>query len=196
MIAEAAAMIGDPQVRNRGTMGGSVAHADPAADMPAVLVALDAEIHMKGTNGWRVVAASEFFKGVFTVNMAPDEIIAAIQFTPVKTAAYAKLRHRASHYAIVGVAAALEVDGSTITSARVGLTGAATHAQRLGAVERALGGRTLSKEVVEAAAQVAGEGLTGLNSDIHASAEYRFAMVRVFTRRALRGALDRAQGRA
>jgi aerobic carbon-monoxide dehydrogenase medium subunit len=161
-----------------------------------VLVALDAEIHMKGPNGWRVVAASEFFKGVFTVNMAPDEIIAAIQFTPVKTAAYAKLRHRASHYAIVGVAAALEVDGSTITSARVGLTGAATHAQRLGTVERALAGRTLSKEVVEAAAQVAGEGLTGLNSDIHASAEYRFAMVRVFTRRALRGALDRAEGRA
>jgi aerobic carbon-monoxide dehydrogenase medium subunit len=191
MMAEAAAMIGDPQVRNRGTMGGSVAHADPAADMPAVLVALDAEIHMKGPNGWRAVAASEYFQGVFTVNMAPDEIIAAIQFTPVKTAAYAKLRHRASHYAIVGVAAALDVDGGTIKSARVGLTGAASHAQRLGAVERALAGRPLSSEAVDAAAEAASEGLTGINSDIHASAEYRHAMVRVFTRRALRGALAR-----
>jgi carbon-monoxide dehydrogenase medium subunit len=192
MMAEAAAMIGDPQVRNRGTMGGSVAHADPASDIPAVLVALDAEIHMKGPNGWRVVAASEFFEGVFTVNMAPDEIIAAIQFTPVRTAAYAKLRHRASHFAIVGVAAALDVDGRTVRSARVGLTGAASHAQRLASVERALAGRPLSNEAVDAAAEVAGEGLTGLNSDIHASAEYRYAMVRVFTRRALRGALARA----
>lgn len=196
MMAEAAAMIGDPQVRNRGTMGGSVAHADPAADIPAVLIALDAEIHMKGPNGWRVVAASEFFKGVFTVNMAPDEIIAAIQFTPVRTAAYAKLRHRASHYAIVGVAAALAVDGRLITSARIGLTGAASHAQRLGSVERALAGRPLSNEVVDAAAAFATDGLTGINSDIHASFEYRHAMTRVFTRRALRRALDRAEGRA
>ena len=191
MMAEAAAMIGDPQVRNRGTMGGSVAHADPAADMPAVLVALDAEIHMKGPNGWRVVAASAFFKGVFTVDMAPDEIIAAVQFTPVRTAAYAKLRHRASHYAIVGVAAALDVDGGTIRSARVGLTGAASHAQRLEGVERALAGRPLSNDVVDAASEKASDGLTGLNSDIHASSEYRYAMVRVFTRRALRGALAR-----
>jgi aerobic carbon-monoxide dehydrogenase medium subunit len=191
MMAEAAATIGDPQVRNRGTIGGSVAHADPASDLPAVLVALDAEIHMKGPNGWRAAAASDFFKGVFTVNMAPDEIIASIQFAPVKTAAYAKLRHRASHFAIVGVAAALEVDGKTITSARVGLTGAASHAQRLGSVERALAGRPLSNETVDAAAEVAGEGLTGINSDLHASAEYRYAMVRVFTRRALRGALAR-----
>ena len=192
MIAEAAEMIGDPQVRNRGTIGGSVAHADPAADMPAVLVALDAEIHMKGSAGWRVVAASEFFKDVFTVDMAPDEIIAAIQFRPVRSAAYAKLRHRASHYAIVGVAAALTVDGKTITSARVGLTGAASHAQRLESVERALAGRPLSNGAVDAAAEVSGEELAGLNSDIHASAEYRYAMVRVFARRALRGALARA----
>jgi aerobic carbon-monoxide dehydrogenase medium subunit len=191
MMAEAAATIGDPQVRNRGTMGGSVAHADPASDLPAVLVALDAEIHMKGPNGWRVVTASNFFKGVFTVDMAPDEIIAAVQFAPVRTAAYAKLRHRASHFAIVGVAAALEVDSRTIKSARVGLTGAASHAQRLESVERALAGRPLSNEAVDAAAEVAGEGLTGLNSDIHASAEYRYAMVRVFARRALRGALAR-----
>jgi carbon-monoxide dehydrogenase medium subunit len=191
MVAEAAAMIGDPQVRNRGTMGGSVAHADPAADMPAVLVALDAELHLKGSKGWRVVTASEFFKDVFTVNMAPDEILASIQFTPTRTAAYAKLRHRASHYAIVGVAAALDLENRTIRSARVGVTGATSHAQRLGSVERALAGRPLSDEAVDAAAEAASEDLSGFNSDIHASAEYRHAMVKVFTRRAIRSALAR-----
>ncbi|MGH9254917.1 MAG: FAD binding domain-containing protein [Vicinamibacterales bacterium] len=192
VVAEAAATIGDPQVRNRGTIGGSVAHADPAADMPAVLVALNAEIHVKGPNGWRVVLAPEFFTDLFTVNMAPDEILAAIQFAPVTTAAYAKLRQRASHYAIVGVAAALAVSGGTIASARIGLTGATSHAQRLTRVEEALAGRPLSKEAIASAAELAGQGLTGINSDIHASAEYRRAMVRVFTRRALEGAMARA----
>ncbi len=128
VVAEAAAEIGDPQVRNRGTIGGSVAHADPSADMPAVLLALDAEIHLKGPKGWRVVKASDFFQDLFTVDMAADEIIASVQFVPVRAAAYAKLHQRASHYAIVGVAAALEVSGGTIVSARVGLTGATSHA--------------------------------------------------------------------
>ena len=192
VVAEAAATIGDRQVRNRGTIGGSVAHADPSADMPAVLLALNAEIHVKGPAGWRVVMAPDFFKDLFTVNMAANEIIAAIQFTPVRAAAYAKLYQRASHYAIVGVAVALEVKGGTITSARIGLTGATSHAERLTAVERALAGQPLSKNAVAAAAERAGEGLTGINSDIHASAEYRRAMIRVFTRRALEGALARA----
>jgi carbon-monoxide dehydrogenase medium subunit len=192
MVAEAAAMIGDPQVRNRGTIGGSVAHADPAADVPAVLVALNAEIHLKGPNGWRVVMAPDFFQDLFTVNMAPDEIIATVQFAPVRTAAYAKLFQRASHFAIVGVAAALEVKSGTIASARIGLTGATSHAQRLTGVEQALAGKPLIAKEIAAAAELAGDGLTGLNSDIHASAEYRRAMVRVFSRRALEGALARA----
>ena len=192
VMAEAAGMIGDPQVRNRGTVGGSVAHADPSADMPAVLVALNAEIHVKGPGGWRVVMAPDFFEDLFTVNMAPDEIIASVQFTPVRTSAYAKLFQRASHYAIVGVAAVLEVNGGTIVSARIGVTGATSHAQRLAGVERALANRPLSKDTIAAAVEVAAEGLEGINSDIHASVDYRRAMVPVFTRRALEGALARA----
>jgi carbon-monoxide dehydrogenase medium subunit len=192
VVAEAAGMIGDPQVRNRGTVGGSVAHADPSADMPAVLVALNAEIHVKGPGGWRVVMAPDFFEDLFTVNMAPDEIIASVQFTPVRTSAYAKLVQRASHYAIVGVAAVLEVNGGTIVSARIGVTGATSHAQRLTGVERALANRPLSKDTIAAAAEMAAEGLEGINSDIHASVDYRRAMVPVFTRRALEGARARA----
>ncbi len=192
VMAEAAGMIGDPQVRNRGTVGGSVAHADPSADMPAVLVALNAEIHVKGPGGWRVVMAPDFFEDLFTVNMAPDEIIASVQFTPVRTSAYAKLVQRASHYAIVGVAAVLEVNGGTILSASIGVTGATSHAQRLTGVERALANRPLSKDTIAAAAEMAAEGLEGINSDIHASVDYRRAMVPVFTRRALEGAVARA----
>jgi carbon-monoxide dehydrogenase medium subunit len=192
VVAEAAGMIGDPQVRNRGTVGGSVAHADPSADMPAVLVALDAEIHIKGPSGWRVVLAHDFFEDLFTVNMAPDEIIASVQFIPVKTSAYAKLFQRASHYAIVGVAAVLEINAGTIVSARIGLTGATSHAERLAGVERALINRPLSKDTIAAAAEVAAEGLEGINSDILASVDYRRAMVPVFTRRALEGVLARA----
>jgi carbon-monoxide dehydrogenase medium subunit len=192
VVAEAAAMIGDPQVRNRGTLGGSVAHADPSADMPAVLLALDAEIHLKGPNGWRVVKAPDFFRDLFTVDMAHDEIIAKIQFPPLRTAGYAKLYQRASHYAIVGVAAALHVSGGTIASGGIGLTGAASHARRLTNVERALAGQPLTPKTIASAAQVAGVDLAEVNSDIHAGAEYRRAMIPVFTRRALEGAMARA----
>ena len=131
MIAEAAAEIGDAQVRNRGTIGGSIAHADPAADMPAVVLALDADLQLRGKSGARTVKASDFFQGFYTVDLQPSEIITAVQFTPVKTAAYAKLHQRASHYAVVGVAAVLEIKGGVIQSARIGLTGATTHAVRL-----------------------------------------------------------------
>ena len=97
VIAEAAAEIGDPQVRNRGTIGGSLAHSDPAADYPAIMLALDADIHVKGPGGWRVIKARDFFQAMFTVDLAPNEIIAGVQFKPVKSAAYAKLHQRASH---------------------------------------------------------------------------------------------------
>lgn len=192
MVAEATAAIGDPQVRNRGTIGGSVAHADPSADMPAVLLALNAELHLKGPNGWRVVKAPDFFRDLFTVDMANDEIIASIQFAPLHAAAYAKLYQRASHYAIVGVAAALDVSGGRIASAGIGLTGAASHARRLTNVERALAGQPLSQKTIAAAAQMAGLDLAEVNSDIHAGADYRRAMIPVFTRRALEAAMARA----
>ena len=192
VLAECAADIGDPQVRNRGTLGGSLAHADPAADYPAVMLALDAEIHIKGSKGWRVVKAHDFFQGMFTVDLAPNEIIAGVQFVPVKAAAYAKLHQRASHFAIVGVAAALDVSKGMIQSARIGLTGASSHATRLTNVEEALAGKALSRGTIEAASRLAGAGLEDVNSDIHASEEYRRAMIPVFTERALERALARA----
>jgi carbon-monoxide dehydrogenase medium subunit len=192
MLAEAAAEIGDPQVRNRGTLGGSLAHADPAADYPAVMLALDADVHIKGPGGWRVVKAHDFFQDMFTVDLAPDEIIAGVQFKPIKAGAYAKLHQRASHFAIVGVAAALDVSGGVIRSARIGLTGASPHATRLTEVEQALAGQTPSVDNIDRAARLAGRSVTDINADLHASEEYRRAMIPVFTKRALSRALARA----
>jgi len=190
IVSDTAGEIGDPQVRNRGTLGGSLAHADPAADYPAAMLAVDAEIHLKGPKGWRKVKASAFFQGLFTADLAPDEMIVGVQFAPVKAAAYAKLHQRASHFAIVGVAAALEVKGGAIQSARLGLTGAGTHATRLTAVEQALAGKPATRETIERASALA--KLEDLNADIHASEDYRRAMIPVFTRRALEAALARA----
>jgi aerobic carbon-monoxide dehydrogenase medium subunit len=190
VVSEAAAAIGDPQVRNRGTIGGSLAHADPAADYPAVMLAVDADIDIKGPRGSRRVKASGFFRDLFTVDLAADEIIVGVQFVPVRAAAYAKLHQRASHFAIIGVAAALDVAGGSIRSARVGLTGAGPCAVRLTRVEEALAGRPASKATVAAAARDAAAELPVVNSDLHASEDYRRAMIPVFTRRALEAALD------
>jgi carbon-monoxide dehydrogenase medium subunit len=192
MLTEAAASIGDPQVRNRGTLGGSLAHADPAADYPAVMLALDAAVQIKGAKGSRTVNAAEFFRGLFTVDLADDEIITGVRFKPIRAAAYAKLHQRASHFAIVGVAAALQVNGGVIQSARIGVTGAGSHAVRLTGVESALAGKPLAAGSVETAAREAGAGVPDISSDIHASAEYRRAMVAVFTERALTSAIARA----
>lgn len=191
VIAEAAATIGDPQVRNRGTLGGSVAHADPSADYPAAMLAVDAEMHIKGSKGWRTVRATDFFQDLFTVDLAGDEILAGVQFDPAPTSAYAKLYQRASHFAIVGVAAALQVKNGKIESARIGVTGVGPHAIRLTNVEQALEGQPASAETVAAAAKDAGAGLKVVNSDIHASSDYRRAMIPVITRRALAAALAR-----
>ena len=193
VVAEAAADIGDPQVRNRGTIGGSLAHADPAADYPAVMLALDADIHLKGPGGWRVVKAADFFQGMFTVDLAANEIIAGVQFKPVKSAAYAKLHQRASHFAIVGVAAALDVSNGVIQAARVGLTGAGPYATRLADVEQALTGKNLSAETIEAASRDAGKSVPDVNADLHASEDYRRAMIPVFVKRALTRAMERTR---
>jgi carbon-monoxide dehydrogenase medium subunit len=189
VVAETAAEIGDPQVRNWGTLGGSLAHADPASDYPATMLALDAAIHLRGLKGSRLVRASDFFRGPFTVDLAPDEIITRVQFTPVRSSAYAKLHQRASHFAIVGVAAALEMGEGVIRSARIGLTGAGPCAVRLPNVEKTLAGRAPSAGTIEAATKLAGADLTEISSDIHASEAYRRAMIPVFTRRALERAL-------
>ncbi len=189
MIAEAAAEIGDPQVRNRGTIGGSIAHADPAADFPAVVLALDADILLKGSGGARTVKAAAFFRGFYDVDLAPGELIVGVQFAPVRSAAYAKLHQRASHYAIVAAAVALDVKGGTIQSARVGLTGATTHAVRLTGVEKALAGK--GADGIAAAIASAANDVADVNADLHASADYRKAMIPVFVKRAVEKALGR-----
>ena len=191
VVAETAATIGDQQVRNRGTLGGSLAHADPSADMPAVMLALDADILLRSSGGSRTVKAAAFFQDLFTVDMQPDEILTAVRVEPAKAAAYVKLYQKASHYAIVGVAAALSVTGGTIQSARIGLTGALSHAVRLGGVEQVLAGKPATAATVAAAANDAGAGLDGVNSDLHAGEDYRRAMVGVFVKRALLAALAR-----
>ena len=190
-LAETAALIGDPQVRNRGTLGGSLAHADPAADYPAIMLALEADIHVVGPNGVRVINANDFFQGVFTVDLAPDEILTKVTFTPGGQAAYAKLHQRASRFAIVGVAAALNVTDGKIQSACVALTGAASFPARLTNVEAALAGQSVTLGTFTAAAAVAGDGIEDINEDLHASADYRRAMIRVFTKRALVTAAER-----
>jgi carbon-monoxide dehydrogenase medium subunit len=139
-----------------------------------------------------VSKASGFFQDLFTVDLAPDEILVSIRVVPNRMAAYAKLHQRASRYAIVGVAVALEVRDGTIGSARVGLTGAGPRAIRLTSVEEALAGRTMSDDTFDAAAAGAGADLEAVNSEIHASEAYRRAMIPVFTRRALRAAAARA----
>ena len=191
VVSDTAATIGDPQVRNRGTLGGSLAHADPAADYPAMLLAVDAQVQLQGPGGTRAVAAQDFFQDLFTVDLRADEIITAVRFAPVRAAAYAKLYQRASRFAIVGVAAALEVADGVIGSARIGLTGALSSAVRLPYVEEALVGQAPTAETASNAAKGAGTSLSDVNGDLHASEEYRRAMVSVFTKRAIEGALAR-----
>ena len=192
VLTDAAKEIGDPQVRNRGTIGGSLAHADPSADYPAAILALDADITVQGPGGSRVVKASDFFQDLFTVDLQPDEIILSVSFAPARASAYVKLHQKASHYAIVGVGVALDVKDGTVSAARVGLTGAGSSAVRMTGVEQALAGKALSDETIAAASHEAGKELVSVNADIHASEEYRRAMIPVFTRRALRAAAARA----
>ena len=192
IVSDAAATIGDTQVRNRGTLGGSLAHADPSADMPAVMVALDAAIDIQGAKGRRTVKATDFFQDLFTVDLQDGEIITAVRFAPVKAAGYAKLYQKASHYAIVGVAAVLDATGGKIQSARIGLTGATTHAIRLSKLEQALAGQAAGKEAIEKASAGAGAELAAVSADIHAGEDYRRSMVGVFAKRALLAALARA----
>ena len=155
-----------------------------------MVIALDADIQIQGKSGARTVKASAFFRGFYDVDLAAGELIVAVSFAPVKSAAYAKLHQRASHYAIVGAAVALDVKGGVIQSARVGLTGATTHAMRLTGVESALAGK--KADGIAAALASAAAGISDLNADLHASADYRKAMIPVFVRRAVEQALSRS----
>lgn len=197
LLPEVAAQVGDMQVRNRGTIGGSVAHADPAADMPAAMLALDATFTVQGPNGERTIAASDFFQGLFTTDLQPDEVLTGLSVptTAGRTGmAYEKFRNPASGYAIVGVAAVVTLDdGGQLGDVRVAITGAGAQPIRASAVEGALRGQAADEAAIRSASEQAAEGLD-LMGDIHASEEYRAHLTRVYTRRALMRAVQRAQG--
>src|SRR5579884_123702 len=194
LMADAASVIADQQVRNRGTIGGSIAHADPAGDMPAVVLALKANIVAQGPNGKRTIKADDFFVGTFETALQPDEIVTEIRFAvpPARTgSAYMKLENKASHYAVTGCAAVVTLDNDgTCSSASVAITGASTKITRASAVEAALVGKKLDEATVEQAASHAADGLE-LVSDIHGSKDYRAHMTVVMAKRAI---LKAAQG--
>jgi carbon-monoxide dehydrogenase medium subunit len=197
VIAETAAVIGDPQVRNKGTIGGSLAHADPAADMPATVIALGAEFVCQGPKGKRTVKVDDWFEGLMTTALGEDELLVEIRvpaWPAGSGAAYMKFPHPASRFAVVGVAAAVTLDkDGTCTKAGVAVTGAGTRAVRAKGVEAGLIGKRLDQAALEAAAQKAAEGVD-VQADLQGSVEYKSHLCRVFARRALEAAVKRAQG--
>ena len=195
ILAEAAGRIGDAQVRNMGTIGGSLAHADPAADLPAVTLALGAELRVVGRGGPRTIPIDQFFTGMFSSALAPDELLVEVR-VPVESArtggAYEKHADPASGYAIVGVAAVVTLGGNgAVERARVALTGLTPHATRLAGVEQALVGKAPTGEQIQAAAQRAAEGLE-LRDLTGGGAAYKNNLAVVYTRRALTRAVQRA----
>ncbi len=196
IMAEAAAVIGDPMVRNRGTFGGALAHADPAADWPAVALALGARLRVMGPDGERTVSVDDFFVDMLTSALEPGEVLTRIDI-PVpggKTGmSYQKFQHPASGYAVVGAAAVvtLGADGAC-QDCRVAVTGAGPKATRQTAVEDALKGQALTPELIARASAHAGEGMDFLG-DIYASETYRAHLTKVYTKRALLAAMEAAR---
>jgi carbon-monoxide dehydrogenase medium subunit len=185
VLWEAANAVGDPQVRNRGTFGGALANGDPACDYAAVAFALDATFTIGGKGGKREESAAGFMTGMFETSLRPGEVLLRVSFEAAPHSAYAKYHHPASHYAMVGSAVALRLDGGTIGSARVGITGVGDHAYRATNVENALAGiRASDTDAVKAACAGAASG-QDVRSDTQASATYRSAMADVFTARAV-----------
>ena len=195
-LAEAAGMIGDPAVRNRGTIGGNVAHADPASDLPTVLCALDATIAVTVDDSERSIPAADFFEGMMETALGEHDILTAIEVPSAPAGqgqAYVKFSHPASRYAVVGVAASVSVAGGSIGSVAVALGGLVPVTTRAAAVEQALAGQAPSADVIAAAAAAVSADLgDNLIGDIYASAEYRRAMAPVCVKRALRAAVERA----
>lgn len=195
LLSEAAAVIGDMQVRNRGTIGGAAAHADPAADYPAALLALDAEIVATGPTGSRTISAGEFFVDMLTTSLKPNELITALH-VPVLArgtgSAYQKHPHPASGYAVVGVAAVVTVSGGKCQRAAIGITGVAGKAYRATAVEKALAGQSLDEATVAKAAGHAADGADP-QGDLYASGQFRAHLASVYTKRAVLLAASRAK---
>ena len=193
LLAETAAAIGDVQVRNMGTIGGSVAHADPSADYPAALQALEAKLVLKGTKSERTMSAAEFFVDAFTTSLEPNEIIREV-IVPVEAGGtgtcYQKMPQPASGFAIVGVAARVRKSAGKIAFVRIGVTGLSNRSYRATAAERALEGKAGSAAEIQAAAALVPQGVDA-NSDLHASAEFRRHLASVHAARALTAALAR-----
>ena len=194
LLRDALPTIGDVQVRNRGTVGGAIAHADPASDLAACLLALDAEIVARSVKGERTIPVDGFFTGPFSSGLAASELITEVRLPGPRDdagSAYVCLEQPASGYAMVGVAAVVFVaaDGS-IAGANIALTGVGPHPYRARAVEAALAGSDRSAASIGAAAAHATDGI-GVVGDIHADAAYRAAMAAVYTRRAIEAALAR-----
>ncbi|MFT5194774.1 MAG: carbon-monoxide dehydrogenase medium subunit [Cellvibrionaceae bacterium] len=195
-LPEAAGWIGDPMVRNRGTVGGNIAHADPASDLPTVLIALGGSMTIASESGSRTVSADKFFTGLFETALGEDELLTGVS-VPAKAAgtgtAYAKLFNPASRYAIVGAAASMKMKGNVCESATIAIGGLVPASQRCASVEAALNGKAMNeKNIAEAAAAVVNDLGDDILSDIHASADYRRAMATVFVKRAITKAVDRA----
>jgi aerobic carbon-monoxide dehydrogenase medium subunit len=187
VFRQAAGLIADPQVRNRGTIGGSLANADPAADWPAVMLALHAEFEIAGSKGLRRVAARDFFVDIFSTVLEPDEILTSIHIPRPNAGTrfiYRKIRHPASGFAVVGIAVAMRLQQGVVTEISIGVTGAANHAFAGEDAADFLVGKTLSQENINQAAIRLSE-TTACLSDRYASAEYRANLIRVEIRRAL-----------
>ena len=198
LLADTAARVGDRQVRNRGTIGGALAHADAAADYPAAILALDATIVARGPGGERTIPAREFFLDFLTTALQPDEVLTEVRVPEPADGhgwSYQKLANQASGYAIVGVGAVVVLDGDgACAGIRVGVTGAAAVAWRAESTETALRGQRLENGAVAAAADLVDGGIELLD-DLHGSAEYRRRVTRGLTRRAILEAAGRARQR-
>lgn len=181
LFAQTASAIGDIQVRNRGTIGGSLAHADPAADWPAAVLAADAAIAVQGSKGSRKIKASEFFQGLFTTALQEGEVITAVH-VPILSgkSVYMKFPQPASRYAIVGCAVVKHADGKI----SIAFTGVSSNAFRDGAAEKAISGKKIDAGSAEAASKVAAEGVH-IMSDHYASEKYRKHLAKVYLKRAL-----------
>jgi len=194
VLSEAAGLVGDVQVRNRGTIGGSLAHADPAADLPAALLALEAKVYLSGGVRKRNIALDRFFVDSFTTVMEETEVITEIR-VPIALdgtrSAYLKFANRASRFAIVGVAASITLNKNIFSRVRIGVTGAGTNPMRLRSVENNLRGKNVSESAVIEAAKFASKGME-FQVDIHGSAEYRAHLAETLTFRAIMESLDRA----
>lgn len=189
---QAADIIADPQVRNRGTIGGSLANADPAADWPAVITALKAELEIAGPDGSRRIGVRDFFVDIFTTTLEPDEVLVAIHIPRPDAGTrfrYRKIRHPASGYAVVGVAVGASMENGVVSNIAIGVTGAAGHAFAADAATDYLMGKILGHETIERAARLASEQAQCL-SDHYASAEYRQHLVKTEVSRALTSLIE------